>query len=275
MTAPLPGAPLLVDSHCHLDYSPMADDVPGTLARARTAGVGTLLTIGTKLKDFARVLAIAEANDNVWCSVGVHPHEAANEDADAARLIEIANHPKVVGIGESGLDYYYDKSPRDRQRENFRAHIRAASQTGLPLIVHTRDADDDTGAMLAEARAAGPLKGVLHCFTSSRQLAEKAIELGFYVSISGIVTFKNAEALREVVRALPLNRLLVETDSPFLAPVPVRGKPCEPAYVAHTAARVAELKGVPVDTLARATTANFFVLFDRARPPASTEPAGA
>lgn len=246
----------------------MAEDVSGTLARARSAGVGTLLTIGTKLKDFARVRAIAEANDNVYCSVGVHPHEAANEDADARKLLELATHPKVVGIGESGLDYYYDKSPRDRQKENFRAHIRAASEAGLPLIVHTRDADADTAVMLAEAKAAGPLKGVLHCFTSSRQLAEKAIELGFYVSISGIVTFKNAEPLRDVVRALPLARLLVETDSPFLAPVPVRGKPCEPAYVAHTAAKVAELKGVAVDELARATTANFFALFDRAKPPA-------
>jgi TatD DNase family protein len=247
----------------------MAEDVAGTLARARTAGVGTLLTIGTKLKDFARVLGIAEANDNVYCSVGIHPHEAANEDADTAKLVEFARHPKVVGIGESGLDYYYDKSPRGRQRENFRAHIRAASQSGLPLIVHTRDADDDTGAMLAEAVAAGPLKGVLHCFASSRELAEKAVDLGFYVSISGIVTFKNAEPLREVVRALPLERLLVETDAPFLAPVPVRGKPCEPAYVAHTAAKVAELKGVAVDELARVTTANFFALFDRAKPPQS------
>ena len=245
----------------------MADDVPGTLARARTAGVGTLLTIGTKLKDFARVRAIAEANDNVYCSVGVHPHEAQNESADAANLIELAAHPKVVGIGESGLDYYYDKSPRPQQQENFRAHIRAASQTGLPLIVHTRDADDDTAAMLAAARAAGPLTGVLHCFTSSRQLADKAVELGFYISISGIVTFKNAEPLRDVVRAVPLERLLVETDSPFLAPVPMRGKPCEPAYVAHTAAKVAELKGVSVDELTKATTANFFSLFNRARPP--------
>lgn len=260
--------PLLVDSHCHLDYAPMAEDVAGTLARARSAGVGTLLTIGTKLKDFVRVRAIAEANDDVYCSVGVHPHEAANEHADATKLVELAAHPKVVGIGESGLDYYYDKSPRERQKENFRAHIRAASETGLPLIVHTRDADDDTAAMLGEAKAAAPLKGVLHCFTSSRALAEKAIELGFYVSISGIVTFKNAAPLRDVVRALPLERLLVETDSPFLAPVPVRGKPCEPAYVAHTAAKVAELKGVAVDELIRATTANFFALFDRARPPA-------
>jgi TatD DNase family protein len=258
----------LVDSHCHLDYAPMADDVAGTIARARTAGVGTLLTIGTKLREFDRVRAIAEAHDNVYCSVGVHPHEAASEQADTENLVELTAYPKVVGIGECGLDYYYDKSPREQQQTNFRAHLRAASQTRLPLIVHTRDADDDTAAMLSEAKAAGPLKGVLHCFTSSRALADRALELGFYVSISGIVTFKNAEALREVVRALPLDRLLVETDSPFLAPVPMRGKPCEPAYVAHTAAKVAELKGISVDELARVTTANFFTLFDRAKPPA-------
>jgi TatD DNase family protein len=267
MSTLLGASPLLVDSHCHLDYAPMADDVPGTLARARTAGVGTLLTIGTKLKDFARVRAIAEANDNVYCSVGVHPHEAQNESADARNLVELAAHPKVVGIGESGLDYYYDKSPRPQQQENFRAHIRAASETGLPLIVHTRDADDDTAAMLAEAKAAGKLTGVLHCFTSSQALADKAIELGFYISISGIVTFKNAEPLRQVVRSIPLERLLVETDSPFLAPIPMRGKPCEPAYVAHTAAKVAELKGVGLADLTKATTANFFTLFNRAKPP--------
>ncbi len=266
MTSPA-AASFLVDSHCHLDYAPMSEDVAGTLARARSAGVGTLLTIGTKLREFDRVRAIAEANANVYCSVGVHPHEAASERADADRLIELAKHPKVVGIGECGLDYFYDKSPRDQQHENFRAHIRAASVTGLPLIVHTRDADDDMAAMLTEATGAGPLKGVLHCFTSSRALADTAIGLGFFISISGIVTFKNAEALREVVRALPLERLLVETDSPFLAPVPVRGKSCEPAYVAHTAAKVAELKGVSRDELARATTANFSALFDRARPP--------
>ncbi len=260
---------LLVDSHCHLDYEPMADDVPGTIARARNAGVGTLLTIGTKLRDFARVRGIAEANDNVFCSVGVHPHEAANEAADTDRLLELAAHPKVVGIGECGLDYYYDRSPRDRQQENFRAHIRAASQAGLPLIVHTRDADEDMAEMLTEAKAAGPIKGVLHCFSSSKALADKAVDLGFYISISGIVTFKNAEALRDVIRTLPLERLLVETDSPFLAPVPMRGKPCEPAYVAHTAAKVAEIKGVSPDELARRTTANFFSLFDRAKPPAS------
>ena len=261
---------MLVDSHCHLDYPPMADDLAGTIARARSAGVGTMLTIGTKLRDFPRVRAIAEADDNIFCSVGIHPHEAQNEVADTARLIELARHPKVVGIGETGLDYYYDKSPRDRQQANFRAHMRAASETGMPLIVHTRDAEEDTAAMIAEALREAPLKGVLHCFTSSRRLAEQAIDFGFYISISGIVTFKNAEDLRQTVRSLPLERLLVETDSPYLAPVPMRGKSCEPAYVTHTAAKVAELKGVSVDELARVTTANFFALFDRAKAPAQT-----
>lgn len=260
---------LLVDSHCHLDYAPMSEDVAGTIARARTAGVGTLLTIGTKLREFDKVRAIAEANDNVFCSVGIHPHEAETEHADTKQLLELARHPKVVGIGECGLDYYYDRSPRDRQAENFRAHIRAASETGLPLIVHTRDADDDMAAILTEAKAQGALRGVLHCFSSSQALATKALALGFYISISGIVTFKNAEALRDTVRTVPLDRLLVETDSPFLAPVPLRGKSCEPAYVTHTAAKVAELKGIDKDELAGVTTANFFKLFDRATPPAA------
>jgi TatD DNase family protein len=259
---------MLVDSHCHLDYAPMADDLAGTVARARSAGVGAMLTIGTKLRDFPKVRAIAESNDSIYCSVGIHPHEAQNEAADAARLVELARHPKVVGIGETGLDYYYDKSPREQQQANFRAHMRAASETGLPLIVHTRDAEEDTAAMIATGLREGPLKGVLHCFTSSQRLARQAIEMDFYISISGIITFKNAEDLRQTVRGLPLDRLLVETDSPYLAPVPMRGKPCEPAYVAHTAAKVAELKGVGLDELTRATTANFFRLFDRAQAPA-------
>jgi TatD DNase family protein len=260
---------MLIDSHCHLDFPELASDETGVLARARTAGVAGMLTIGTRLDQFDKVRAIAERHGNIWCSVGVHPHEAKEEGQRTPdRLIEAARHSKVIGIGETGLDFYYEHSPRAEQAESFRAHIAAARQTGLPLIVHTRDADDDTATMLAEAKAAGPLRGVLHCFTSSRQLADKAVELGFYISISGIVTFKNAEALRDVVRAIPLERLLVETDSPFLAPVPMRGKPCEPAYVAHTAAKVAELKGVGVAELTRATTANFFTLFDRAKPPA-------
>ncbi len=260
---------MLVDSHCHLDYPDLAPDLAGVLARAATAGVGAMVTIGTRMAEFPRVRAIAEAHAQVFCSVGIHPHEAANENADTARLVELARHPRVVGIGETGLDYFYDKSPRPQQQANFRAHVAAAREAGLPLIVHTRDAEEDTAAILREGLGQGGLTGVLHCFTSSRWLADQAIEMGFYVSISGIVTFKNAEALRDTVKALPLDRLLVETDSPFLAPVPVRGRPCEPAYVMHTAAKVAELKCVTPAELAAATTANFRTLFTKAKLPAS------
>lgn len=257
---------MLVDSHCHLDYPGLIDDLAGVLARARNAGVGHLLAIGTKLRDFPRVCAIAEQHVQVHCSVGIHPHEAANEAADREKLVEATRHPRVVAVGETGLDYYYDKSPRPQQQQNFRTHIAAALETGLPLIVHTRDADEDTAVILREGCAQGRLRGVLHCFTSSQWLADQALELGFLISISGIVTFKNAEALRATVKTIPLDRLMVETDSPYLAPVPMRGRPCEPAFVAHTAAKVAEIKGVSLDALARATTANFFALFDKARP---------
>jgi TatD DNase family protein len=261
-------SPELVDSHCHLDFPEFAAELDAVVARAREAGVGRLLTICTRLSKFHEVLAVAERFDRMFCSVGVHPHEAAHEpDVALDRIVTLAKHPKVVGIGEAGLDYYYDKSPRDQQKSNFRRHMQAAIETNLPLIVHTRDADDDMAQMLTEGCGEGALRGVLHCFTSSRQLAEKALELGFYISISGIVTFKNAEDLRQTVRGVPLDRLLVETDSPFLAPIPVRGKPCEPAFVAYTAAKVAELKSVDKDALARATTENFFRLFDRAKAP--------
>lgn len=259
---------MLIDSHCHLDYPDLAPDLTGVLARAANAGVGAMLTIGTRMRDFPRVRAIAEAHPHIFCSVGIHPHEAANENADAAALVAAAAHPRVVGIGETGLDYFYDRSPRPQQQDNFRTHIAAARQTGLPLIVHTRDADQDTAAILREAMGQGPVSGVLHCFTSSQWLAEQALALGFYISISGIITFKNADELRRTVRSLPLDRLLVETDAPFLAPVPVRGRPCEPAFVAHTAAKVAELKGVSREALAAATTANFRTLFPKALLPA-------
>lgn len=252
---------MLVDSHCHLDYFEDADAV---IARARAAGVRRLLTIGTTMAKFENVRAIAERHDDVACSVGIHPHEAAQEAADLARLIEAARHPKVVGIGETGLDYYYDKSPRDQQARNFRVHIAAARQTGLPLIVHARDADDDTAKILADEMGQGAFRGVLHCFTSSQALAEAALAQGFHISLSGIVTFKNAEPLREVARRIPLDRLLVETDAPYLAPVPMRGKRCEPAYVAHTAAYVAALRGMSASELAAVTTANFRKLFDKA-----------
>ena len=256
---------MLIDSHCHLDFPELAGDEAGVLARARTAGVAGMLTIGTRLDQFERVRAIAERHDNVWCSVGVHPHEAKEEGQRTPdRLIEATHHPKVVGIGETGLDFYYEHSPRDEQVESFRAHIAASRQTGLPLIVHTRDADRETIDVLEEEEAKGAFPGLIHCFSSGAEVAQHALALGFYISISGIVTFKAAESLRGIVRGIPLDRLLVETDSPYLAPVPKRGKTNEPAYVAHTAAKVAELKGIGIAELQAATTSNFFRLFAKA-----------
>ncbi len=256
---------MLIDSHCHLDFPELTSDESGVLARARTAGVGGMLTIGTRLDQFERVLAIAERHDNVWCSVGVHPHEAKEEGQRTPdRLIEATQHPKVVGIGETGLDFYYEHSPRDEQAESFRAHIAASRQTGLPLIVHTRNADAETGDVLEEEHGKGAFPGLIHCFSSGRAVAERALALGFYISISGIVTFKAAEELRAIVRDVPLDRLLVETDAPYLAPIPKRGKTNEPAFVAHTAAKVAELKCVSLAELEAATTDNFFRLFTKA-----------
>ena len=261
-------AAMLVDSHCHLNFSDFAAGVEAVVARARAAGVGTMLTIATRLDEFPRVRAIAEADANIWCSVGAHPHEAAaHTDLAAGQLSALAAHPKVVGIGETGLDYHYDLSPRQVQERVFRAHIAAAQETGLPLIIHAREADEDIARILGEER---PPPGVLHCFSSGRSLAEAALALGFYVSISGIATFKNAEGLRAIVRDLPLERLLVETDSPYLAPVPYRGKRNEPAFVKATAAAVAALKGIEPEALATVTTANFFRLFAKARPPAGS-----
>ena len=259
---------MLVDSHCHLDFPDFADDLDGVVGRAGQAGVGLLLTIGTHLSRHERVLRVAERFPNVYCSVGIHPHEAGTEPAATVeRLLELAAHPKVVAFGETGLDYFYDKSPRDRQRASFRIHLQAAHRTGLPVIVHTRDADDDTAAILAEEMGQGAFTGLIHCFSSGPQFAEKAIELGLYISASGIMTFKTAEALRATLRAVPLDRLLVETDAPYLAPVPFRGKRNEPAYVAHTAARLAEIKEVPFADLERASTANFLRLFSKVPPP--------
>ena len=257
----------LVDSHCHLDYLAVGPERAAVIARARQAGVGGMLTISTKITEFPAVRAIAEAEPDVWCSVGIHPHEAAAEpETSAETLVSLAGHPRVIGIGETGLDFYYEHSPRERQASVFRAHAAAACISGLPLIVHTRDADSETAQILVEEAAKGTLTGVIHCFSTGRQLAEKAIELGFMISLSGIVTFRNADPLREIVRALPLERILVETDSPYLAPVPKRGKPNEPAYVVHTAAEVARLKGISAEALAEATTENFFRLFAKARP---------
>ncbi len=259
---------MLVDSHCHLDFPDYAGKVDEVLARARAAGVTVCISIGTELKRFPGVKAVAEANPDVWCSVGVHPHESEKELLDdEAALVAEAAHPKVVGIGETGLDYYYEHSPRQPQQANFRSHIAAARRTGLPVIVHTRDAEDDTIAILREEMAKGPFTGLIHCFTGTQKLADAALELGFYISVSGIATFKNSAALRDVIKSVPLDRLLVETDAPYLAPVPHRGKTNEPAFVVHTAAMLAELKSVPETELAAATTENFFRLFSKvARP---------
>jgi TatD DNase family protein len=259
----------LVDSHCHLDFPDYAGQVDGVVARAGAAGVGVCLTIGTELKRFPGVRAVAEKFPNVWCSVGVHPHEAEKELLDdEAALIREAAHPKVVGIGETGLDYYYEHSPRQPQQANFRSHISAARQTGLPVIVHTRDADDDTIDILRDEMGKGAFTGLIHCFTGTQKLADAALALGLYISISGIATFKNSAALRDVIKSVPLDRLLVETDAPFLAPVPHRGKTNEPAFVVHTAKMLAELKGVTPEVLATTTTENFFHLFSKVARPA-------
>jgi TatD DNase family protein len=223
-----------------------------------------MVTISTKVSEFDRILELAERYDNVYCSVGIHPHEAATEPAiDTARLIELSRHPKVVGIGETGLDYFYEHSPREQQQRSFRAHIAAARETGLPLIVHTRDADEDMAEILSDEMGKGDFTGLLHCFSSSDALARRALALNLFVSFSGIVTFKNAESLRDTVRHVPLDRILVETDAPFLAPIPNRGKTNEPSFVVHTAAKVAELKNISSDALAEATSENFLRLFTR------------
>ena len=256
---------MLIDSHCHLNYPGLAERQDEVLATARAAGVGGFLNISTKQREWDEVIGAAERNADVWASVGVHPHEAdAHPDLGAAALVEASAHPRVVAIGECGLDYFYDKSDRAAQRERFAAHIDAARATGLPLIIHTRDAEDDTAAMLTEATREGRVGGVLHCFTGSAKLAQTALGLGFYISLSGIVTFKNASDLQDVAKTIPQERLLVETDSPFLAPIPHRGKTCEPAFVADTAAFVAELRGEELTALTEATTANFFRLFAKA-----------
>ena len=261
----------IVDSHCHLDFDSFEDDLDAVVNRARDAGVCRMVTICTKMSGFDQVLAIAERYDDVFCSVGVHPHEAEREgDVSLSSLVELAKHPKVVGIGESGLDYYYDNSPVDAQKVSFRTHIDAARETGLPLIVHSRDADDDMADMLEEGAQAGAFPGVLHCFTAGPELAARAVAIGFYVSLAGIITFKSAESIRETVRQVPLERLLVETDSPYLAPVPMRGKRNEPSYVRHTHAMLAQVMEVDETVMAKASTDNFLRLFSKVPPPAET-----
>lgn len=257
---------MLIDSHCHLDFSDFKDEVPALLERARAAGVGGMITICTHASKFAQVAAIAEtyADSNVWCSLGIHPHHAGepDEQVTASDLLKLATHPRLVAIGECGLDYYYDHSPRDLQQRSFELQIEVAKQLDLPVVIHSREADDDTIRIL---RAAGPqLRGVMHCFSGTRRLCEAALEIGFYISLSGILTFNKSQELRDIAADVPLDRLLVETDAPYLAPMPLRGKRNEPAFVAHTAAKLAEVKGVSTAEIARVTTGNFSRLFTRA-----------
>lgn len=253
---------MLVDSHCHLDFPDFAADRAAVIARAAAAGVGRMVTISTRVRRLHEVLAVAESDQRIVCSVGTHPHNAAEEpDVTTDELVRLAAHPKVVAIGEAGLDHHYDNAPRDAQAESFRRHIAAARITGLPLVIHARDADDDVAAILEEETAKGAFAAILHCFSSGRALAMKGVALGLYVSFSGILTFKRTEALREIAAEVPEDRLLVETDAPYLAPTPHRGSRNEPAYVVETAKVLAEIRGVAPDTLAALTTDNFFRLF--------------
>jgi TatD DNase family protein len=255
---------MLVDSHCHLDFPDFASEIDAVVARARAAGIGRMVTISTRVKMHARVLAIAETFSEVFCSVGTHPHNAQEEtDIDAAKLIALSQHPKIVAIGEAGLDYHYDKSPRDLQAKSFREHIAAARATKLPLVIHSRDCDEDMAKILSEEMGKGAFPAVLHCFTGGRALAMKAIELGLSISFTGILTFKNSSALRDIAKELPADRILVETDAPYLAPGPYRGKRNEPSYVVETARVLAETRGVSDDEIARQTTENFFRLFNK------------
>ena len=257
---------MLADSHCHLNYKGLAEEQADVLARARARGVTAMLNIATRESEWDAVLATAEREQDVWATVGIHPHEAdQHPHVDTAKLVGRARHPRVVGIGESGLDYFYDHSDRARQQASFRAHIDAARETGLPIVVHTRNAEDDTAALMREAMEEGAYTGVIHCFTASDAFADIALDLGLYISISGIVTFRNAAALQATAARLPRERLLIETDAPFLAPVPHRGKQGEPAFVADTATFLAQLRGEPIEELAARTADNFFTLFNKAR----------
>ncbi|HTH28228.1 MAG TPA: TatD family hydrolase [Sphingobium sp.] len=254
----------MIDSHCHLNYKGLVEDQAAVVARARAAGVTGMLNISTRAQEWDAVIGTAEQAPDIWASVGIHPHEAdAHGDIDTARLVAAAAHPKVVAIGETGLDYYYDHSDRTRQQASFRTHIVAARQTGLPVIVHTRDAEEDTAQILREEMEQGAFAGVIHCFTASAAFADIALDLGLYISLSGIVTFRNATALQATARRIPGARLLIETDAPFLAPVPHRGRTCEPAFVADTARMIASLRGTDVEELAEQTSRNFYDLFTK------------
>src|SRR5664279_175036 len=255
---------MLVDSHCHLDFPDFASELDAVVARALAADIRRLVTISTRVRKHAQVLAIAEKFADVFCSVGTHPHNAHEElDIDAAALVAIAKHPKVVAIGEAGLDYHYDNSPRAAQEQGFRQHIAAARETGLPLVIHAREADADMARILKEETGQGAFPAVLHCFTGGRDLAFAAIDLGHYVSFTGILTFKNSQALRDIAAALPAERILVETDAPYLAPLPHRGKRNEPSYVVETAKVLASARGVSLEEITRQTTENFFRLFNK------------
>ena len=261
---------MLVDSHCHLDFPDFADDLDGIVARAEQAGVGRMVTISTRVRRLAQLLAIAERFPNVYASVGTHPHHAHEElDITTADLVAQSRHPKVVAIGEAGLDYFYDTSPRDAQEQGFRAHVAAARETGLPLVIHSRDADADMTRILEEETGKGAFPAVLHCYTGGRELAMRAAALGLYVGFTGILTFKKSDALRAIAAELPADRILVETDAPYLAPGPFRGKRNEPAYVVETAKTLAATRGVSQDAIARQTTENFFRLFSKVPSQAS------
>ncbi len=257
---------MLVDSHCHLDFPDFAEERDAIVARAREAGVRYMVTISTRVRRFDQIRAIAETYPEVYCSVGTHPHQAAEEpDVTADELCRLSEHEKVVAIGEAGLDYFYDTAPRDVQAKVFRTHIAAARATGLPLVIHARDADDDVAAILEDEMGKGAFPFILHCFSSGPALAATGVKLGGYVSFSGILTFRNSEAIREIARGIPRDRLLVETDAPFLAPPPHRGKRNEPAFVKHTAKVLADTIGVAEDEVAKITTENFFRLFTKAK----------
>jgi TatD DNase family protein len=265
---------MLVDHHCHLDFPEFAPDLDGVVARAKAAGVATMVTISTRIRRFDQILAVAERFSDVYCSVGTHPHNADEERGiPASEIIALSQHPKVVAIGEAGLDYHYKNGSPEAQAEGFRAHIAAARETGLPLEIHTRDADADTLALLEDEHKKGAFPAVLHCYTGGRELALRAVELGLYVSFSGVISFKKTEALQEIAKEVPLDRILVETDAPFLAPIPYRGKTNEPAYVVHTAAALARVRGVSEAEIARATTDNFFRLYTKAKRPQQAETA--
>ncbi|ACF01623.1 hydrolase, TatD family [Rhodopseudomonas palustris TIE-1] len=261
---------MLVDSHCHLDFPDFADDLAGIVARAEASGVGRMVTISTRVRKLPDLVAIAERFPNVYCSVGTHPHHADEEDGITTdELVKLAQHPKVVAFGEAGLDYFYEMGSREAQERGFRAHIAAARETGLPLVIHTREADEDCGKILEDEMGKGAFRAVLHCYTGGRDLAMQAIDLGLMISFTGILTFKKSQALRDLAAELPADRVLVETDSPYLAPGKYRGKRNEPSYVVETAKVLAEIRGVSLDEIARQTTENFFRLFGKVPAPAA------